>query len=561
MAEFSERRQAEAKTAGVWDSTAVNAADDEIAAALTMTSRSTQLLIDRAAALQRLPATAQALTAGKIDMPKALVFINGLAGQDPGLARAIEARLIEGAPALTTGQLRAALNRDLLAADPEAAERRRQTEEKQARVERCPEQGGVTASLSGRNLPVPATVAAWNHVTAVARGLRRSGASGTLDELRVLVYLGLLSGQAASDLAAVPVGTEGGATPGETDVDDCSGPGPATTSGDRAGGTGTQGARGSSTAPGTQRAGGSGTQGAGAADTEGDGPGAADRGGAAGAEPEAGTEPTTRARQQEKAGGGNLIGSVNLTVPLTTLLGLGQSPGELTGFGPITAFAARDLAARALDAPAVRWCVTVTGENGEPIGHGCAPPSRPAHNAMVGAFSLRISALAGTDCAHERESSHYRPPPGLWHLIQIRNPRCTAPGCRMPAAKCDDDHTRAVRPGRTHLRVQLRAAVPLSPSSEAVPGLATRAARARNLCLGYAVRADLHYRPWQVRRLAHPVAQLRAAHTSRPTTADRARRAGAGRSPGRQRRLTTTAPAERACSSQPRTTMCCAFWA
>ena len=132
---------------------------------------------------------------------------------------------------------------------------------------------------------------------------------------------------------------------------------------------------------------------------------------------------------------------MNLTVPLTTLVGLGQSPGELSGFGPVTAFAARDLAARALDAPAVRWCVTVTGENGEPIGHGCAPPSRPARNALVGAFSLRISALAGTDCAHERESSHYRPPPGLWHLIQIRNPRCTAPGCRMPAAKCDDDHT------------------------------------------------------------------------------------------------------------------------
>ena len=84
VAEFSERRQAEAKTAGVWDSTAVNAADDEIAAALTMTSRSTQLLIDRAAALRQLPATAQALAAGKIDMPKTLVFINGLAGQDPG---------------------------------------------------------------------------------------------------------------------------------------------------------------------------------------------------------------------------------------------------------------------------------------------------------------------------------------------------------------------------------------------------------------------------------------------------------------------------------------------
>ncbi len=34
-----------------------------------------------------------------------------------------------------------------------------------------------------------------------------------------------------------------------------------------------------------------------------------------------------------------------------------------------------------------------------------------------------------------------RSPPGLWHLIQIRNARCSAPGCRMPAAKCDDDHT------------------------------------------------------------------------------------------------------------------------
>ena len=318
MAEFSERRQAEAKTAGLWDSTAVNAADDEIAAALTMTSRSTQLLIDRASALRQLPATAHALAAGKIDMPKTLVFINGLAGQDPALARGIEARLIERAPALTTGQLRAALNRDLLAADPEAAERRRQTEEKQARVERCPEQGGVTASLSGRNLPVPATVAAWNHVTAVARGLRRSGASGTLDELRVLVYLGLLSGQAASDLTAVPAGAEGDATQGETDVDDGSGPGQAATSADRAGGTGTQGARGSSTAPGTQGAGGTGTHGAGgtgthgaggtgthgagAADTEGDGTKAADRGGTAEVRPEAGAGPGAEDGREPRCG-------------------------------------------------------------------------------------------------------------------------------------------------------------------------------------------------------------------------------------------------------------------
>ncbi len=160
VAEFSGRRQAEAKSAGEWDSNAVNAADNEIAAALTQTARSTGLLIDRAMALRDLPAIAAALAAGQIDMPKALVFMAGLNSQDPELARIIEESLIGRAPAQTTGQLRAALHRALLAADPAAAERRRQAEEKQARVEQMPESGGVTASLAGRHLPVTATVAA-----------------------------------------------------------------------------------------------------------------------------------------------------------------------------------------------------------------------------------------------------------------------------------------------------------------------------------------------------------------------------------------------------------------
>jgi hypothetical protein len=157
---------------------------------------------------------------------------------------------------------------------------------------------------------------------------------------------------------------------------------------------------------------------------------------------------------------------VNLTVPLTTLLGVTDSPGDLGGFGPITAFTAREVAAGALEAPAVRWCVTVTGENGQAIGHGCAtrpraapatpPASRnpSAHTAPSStpgwAFTMNVTALGGPDCGHQRESPHYRPPPSLWHLIQIRSPRCTAPGCRMPAARCDDDHTLAYdKGGRT----------------------------------------------------------------------------------------------------------------
>jgi hypothetical protein len=138
---------------------------------------------------------------------------------------------------------------------------------------------------------------------------------------------------------------------------------------------------------------------------------------------------------------GSLTGSVNLTVPLVTLLGLAESPGDLGGFGPITAFTARDLAARALDAPAVRWCVTVTDETGQPVAHGCATRKRRSREGPGWALPINASTLAGDDCAHTRESSHYRPSPLLRHLLQIRNQRCTAPGCRNAADRCDDDHT------------------------------------------------------------------------------------------------------------------------
>ncbi len=145
--------------------------------------------------MDELPATAMALAAGQIDWPRALVLVNGLAGQDPGFVHRIEQQLIGRAPQQTTGQLRAALNRALLAADPEAAERRRQNEEQHARIERGPEPGGVTALLSGRCLPVTDTVTAWNRITALARQLRAAGADGDLDQLRVHVYLALLNGQ------------------------------------------------------------------------------------------------------------------------------------------------------------------------------------------------------------------------------------------------------------------------------------------------------------------------------------------------------------------------------
>jgi hypothetical protein len=196
VAELAARRRNEALADGARDGLAADAATDEIAAALTLTGRAAQLLTGRAIEITGLPLTFAALANGQIDMPKALVLLTGLAAQEPGPARTIEAEVIDRAAAQTTGQLRASLNRALLAADPAAAERRRQREEKFARVEQTPEPGGLTAALTGRYLPVTASVAAWNRISELARQLKNAGADGHLDELRVQVYLALLTGQA-----------------------------------------------------------------------------------------------------------------------------------------------------------------------------------------------------------------------------------------------------------------------------------------------------------------------------------------------------------------------------
>jgi hypothetical protein len=489
VAELAARRRNEALADGVRDGLAADAATDEIAAALTLTGRAAQLLTGRAIEIAGLPLTFAALADGQIDMPKALVLLTGLAGQEPELARTIEAEVIDRAAAQTTGQLRASLNRALLAADPAAAERRRQREEKFARVEQTPEPGGLTAALTGRYLPVTASVAAWNRISDLARQLKTAGADGHLDELRVQVYLALLTGQALNVAGSPAPGdahtskdAQGSrdaqasrdvGTSVDADKSADSDPGPtaaAPVDGGASGhaGTSVDGELASTSAatldgasavvdPGSTSAGPAvedrasainGADGANGRSSGGDGdsaappipPGLGGPGRLAGL---GGLERLTRL-----GGPTRLTGTVNLTVPLATLLGITDAPGELGAFGPVTAHTAREIAAAAVDAQTIRWCVTVTGDDGIPIGHGCARPVRRRRRTGVAvtesgnwAFNVKLRALAATECGHERESPNYRPPSSLWHLIQIRNQRCTHAGCRMPAAKCDADHT------------------------------------------------------------------------------------------------------------------------
>ena len=432
-------------------------ADAEVAAALTLTRFAAAHLQDVALGVTRLPGVMKALTAGRIDPPKATVIAAETAGLSDVAAGAVGAAVIRDAPGQTTGQLRAACRQAVLIADPSAARRRKEAALKQARVELWNEPAG-TAALAGRDLPASQALAADRNLAAAARWLKSHGVEATVSQLRAQAFVTLLAGQPLHSL--LPLGAES-ASPAPAPS---ASPDPASPVAVSAGPSSTP-----------------------------------HQGGAAAGD----TGPV-------------LAGSVNLTLPLTTWLGWSESPGLVPGFGPVDAADSRALAAMLAGHPATRWCLTLTGPGGEAAAHACArhrpgpPPSHPSscghpppdpapgsrpalgsdpapgsrpaagpgHGAAVspagvgsgnpgppgdsGAPGLAAIAawlsrlhpgpLGATPCDHALASPGYHPPRHLQHLARIRNPVCTHPGCRHPASRCDLDHTTAYdQGGRTCL--------------------------------------------------------------------------------------------------------------
>ncbi len=93
---------------------------------------------------------------------------------------------------------------------------------------------------------------------------------------------------------------------------------------------------------------------------------------------------------------------VQVTVPLTTLTGATEFPGELSGYGPIPATLAREIAADGV------W------------------------------RRLATDPLSGTLLDHGR--STYRPPAALADFVRARDLHCGYPTCRQPATTADLDH-------------------------------------------------------------------------------------------------------------------------
>lgn len=73
----------------------------------------------------------------------------------------------------------------------------------------------------------------------------------------------------------------------------------------------------------------------------------------------------------------------DLVVPLLTLLGHAERPGEIQGFGLLDPALARNMAAAAIASRRTEVCITVTSPEGYAIGHGYARPARSARTAAA----------------------------------------------------------------------------------------------------------------------------------------------------------------------------------
>jgi hypothetical protein len=282
--------------------------------------------------------------------------------------------------------------------------------------------------MIARELPPDEVLASWQHVEQRALDLRAAGVPGTLQDLRVRAYLDLLQETDCRDAPGDQDPTGAGAADGTTAPDTPVAPdGPEAPKAD-------------------------------------DGPRDSDGGPA---EPDGPPDGPPRTPGDDGPGGPgprpgpdrgpSLAALVNITVPLSALLGDTGPPGEAAGFGLLDHRSARDLIAAAARNPNTRWCLTALHSDGTAAAHGCAagprpwPPGSPQPGALqdsgvpaaefVRGLKLSLNVVIRGPCSHAQAQHGYRPGRELRHLVAARSTRCTASGCGQPAARCDLDHT------------------------------------------------------------------------------------------------------------------------
>lgn len=139
---------------------------DEVAARLATTRAVAEAKVGLSVCLDLMPALADALASGVIDVRKATALVDGLAHQPLETILAIQEEVLPDAPDLTVPQLRARMRKVELTMDPEAARRRHTRERAERHVTLTPAPDAM-AWLTAF-LPADDALAAYTAIDAIA---------------------------------------------------------------------------------------------------------------------------------------------------------------------------------------------------------------------------------------------------------------------------------------------------------------------------------------------------------------------------------------------------------
>jgi len=167
----------------------------EVAAALTLTRRTSEIELSRAVSLTgRLVRVWRSMSRGEIDLARAKIFDQTLGHLPEESVDAVLDQVLDEATGLTTGQLRARLGRLVLEIDPDGTRSSYEQglEERHVAVGSNPDH---TANFSIYSAPPEDVTAARANVERIARSLKTSEEPRTLEQIRADVALDLLMGR------------------------------------------------------------------------------------------------------------------------------------------------------------------------------------------------------------------------------------------------------------------------------------------------------------------------------------------------------------------------------
>lgn len=174
--------------------TTFESASGEIRAALCLTRRAADADLSFAVMLQdQYPLVWEALRQGRIDYRRARTIVWGVSHLPPDAATGTIERVIDEAHRLTSGQLAHLLRRLCIESDPVQAARRYQQAVDERRVLTEPTTAG-TVNLMGLELPPDRVAEILSRINRLAKTLKTSEESRTIDQLRADIFLDLLTG-------------------------------------------------------------------------------------------------------------------------------------------------------------------------------------------------------------------------------------------------------------------------------------------------------------------------------------------------------------------------------